>query len=87
MKLVFLGGVQGVGKTTLIKSLTEKFGDKIKVINPGELFRRYFYRKKTKTPEEIEAAKKIVEGMPKFEKAGGIMHPDLKKEIIETSQE
>ena len=54
MKLVFFGGVQGVGKTTLIAWLKNEFPGWIKFLNPGALFRRYYYRSKLKTLEEIE---------------------------------
>jgi len=54
MKLILFGGVQGVGKTTLLSLLEDKFRGKIKLLNPGELFRHYFYNKKIKTTEEIE---------------------------------
>lgn len=54
LKLVLFGGVQGVGKTTLLSWLENKFVGQIKLLDPGELFRRYFYDKKIKTIEEIE---------------------------------
>lgn len=54
MRLVLCGGVQGVGKTTLISRLKSKFKRKITLLDPGKLFRRYFYNKRIKTPEEIE---------------------------------
>ena len=54
MKLILLGGVQGVGKTTLLSWLENKFAEKITLLNPGELFRRYFYNERIKTIEEIE---------------------------------
>lgn len=54
MKLIFCGGVSGVGKTTLLYGLKKRFGKKIQIINPGELFRRYFYNRKIKTLSEIE---------------------------------
>lgn len=54
MKLVLFGGVQGVGKTTLISWLENKFKGRLVVLNPGELFRRYFYSKQVKTTEEVE---------------------------------
>lgn len=54
MKLVLLGGVQGVGKTTLLAWLEKKFAGRIKILDPGELFRRYFYKTRLKTLEEIE---------------------------------
>ncbi len=54
MKLILFGGVQGVGKTTLLSWLKNKFAGKIKLLNPGGLFRRYFYNKKIKTTKEIE---------------------------------
>lgn len=54
MTLVLFGGISGVGKTTLISILKGRFGSRIRLINPGELFRRYFYHKKVKTIAEIE---------------------------------
>ena len=54
MKLIFFGGVQGVGKTTLLSWLKNQHGEQIKFLNPGELFRRYFYNERIKTIEEIE---------------------------------
>lgn len=54
MKLVLFGGVQGVGKTTLISWLEKKLKGRIVVLNPGELFRRYFYSRKAKTLDDIE---------------------------------
>lgn len=54
MKLILFGGVQGVGKTTLLSWLEDKFPGRLTLLNPGELFRRYFYNEKIKTAEEIE---------------------------------
>lgn len=54
MKLVFFGGVQGVGKSTLLSWLEEQFKEKIILLDPGELFRQYFYRERLKTIDEIE---------------------------------
>lgn len=54
MKLVLFGGVQGVGKTTLLSGLKNTFVGRITVLDPGELFRRYVYNEKIKTTEEIE---------------------------------
>lgn len=54
MKLVLLGGVQGVGKSILLSWISAKFAGKIRVLNPGEFFRRYYYNEKIKTIEEIE---------------------------------
>lgn len=54
MKLILFGSVQGVGKTTLLSWLEDEFTGQIVVLNPGELFRRYFYDEKLKTIEEIE---------------------------------
>lgn len=54
MKLILFGGVQGVGKTTLLNWLKNKFADRIELLDPGELFRRYVYSKKIKTTEEVE---------------------------------
>ena len=46
MKLVLVGGVAGVGKTTLLSWLQDKFGRRIKFLDPGELFRKFFYKEK-----------------------------------------
>lgn len=54
MKLVLCGGVQGVGKTTLLTLLENEFPGRIATLDPGELFRRYFYENRSKTIEEIE---------------------------------
>ncbi len=54
MKLVLFGGVQGVGKTTLLSWCENQFKSRITLLNPGELFRWYFYDEKIKTTEEIE---------------------------------
>ena len=54
MKLILFGGVQGVGKTTLLSWLESKFAGQITLLNPGELFRRYCYDNKVKTTEEVE---------------------------------
>lgn len=54
MKLILFGGVQGVGKSTLLYWLENQFQNRIKLLNPGELFRRYFYNENIKTLEEIE---------------------------------
>lgn len=55
MKLVLFGGVQGVGKTTLLSWLEEKYSGQLVVLDAGELFRRYAYgNRKTKTAEEVE---------------------------------
>ena len=54
MKLVLFGGVQGIGKSTLLSWLENEFAGKITLVNPGELFRHYFYEEKLKTIEEIE---------------------------------
>lgn len=54
MKLVFFGGVQGVGKSTLLSWLEEQFRGRVVLLNPGELFRQYFYRERLKTVNEIE---------------------------------
>lgn len=51
MKLLLFGGVQGVGKTTLLAWLKNKCDERIVLVNPGELFRNYHH---IKTVEEIE---------------------------------
>ncbi len=65
MKLVLFGGIAGVGKTTLLTWLEGKLGEKIRLLDPGELFRRYHYHKRLKTMNEVEEliAEKI-ENMP-----------------------
>ncbi|OGN01083.1 MAG: hypothetical protein A3B91_00690 [Candidatus Yanofskybacteria bacterium RIFCSPHIGHO2_02_FULL_41_29] len=54
MKLILFGGVQGVGKSTLLHWLENQPKHRITLLNPGELFRRYFYNEQVKTIEEIE---------------------------------
>ncbi len=54
MKIIFVGGVQGVGKSTLLSWAKRRFGRKVVVLDPGAFFRKYFYSKKIKTIEEIE---------------------------------
>lgn len=54
MKLVLFGGIQGVGKTTLLSWLERKYAGRIIVLDAGELFRRYAYAGKTKTADEVE---------------------------------
>ena len=54
MKLILFGGVQGVGKTTLLAGVLEEFSKSIKLVDSGEFFRRYFYKEKLKTIDEIE---------------------------------
>lgn len=63
MKLLLFGGIQGVGKTTLLADLKKKNARRIKFVDPGDLFRRYFYNKKVKKIGEIEdlIVKKIIE--------------------------
>lgn len=65
MKLVLFGSIAGVGKTTLLAWLEAKLRGKIKLLDPGELFRRYHYREKLKTTEEIEELiVSMLENMP-----------------------
>lgn len=54
MKLVFFGGVHGVGKTTLLEKLSATSGGALHIIDPGELFWEHCYQKKDKTPDETE---------------------------------
>ncbi len=54
MRLIFIGGVQGVGKSTLLSWLLEEFDGKIMFVDPGELFRKYCVHEKLKTYEEVE---------------------------------
>jgi adenylate kinase len=49
-----MGGVAGVGKTTLLSGIERKYAGKIRLINPGELFRRYYYHNPTMTADEVE---------------------------------
>ena len=53
-KIIFLGGVAGVGKSTLLSHSLEKLGNKVTLVDPGELFRKNFYLEKRKTIYEIE---------------------------------
>lgn len=60
MKLVLFGGIQGVGKTTLISWLKQTFPRQLKILDAGEMFRRYVYgQRKIKSAKEVE--KLIVE--------------------------
>ncbi|MBI4991893.1 MAG: AAA family ATPase [Candidatus Harrisonbacteria bacterium] len=52
--LIFIGGVPGAGKTALSSWMELQYENRIKLLNPGELFRRYFYKERIKTIEEIE---------------------------------
>src|SRR3989338_9845981 len=54
MKLILVGGVQGVGKTTLLSWLRRVYRKRLTLLDPGELFRRYHYDRKIRTTEEIE---------------------------------
>lgn len=54
MRLVFFGGVHGVGKTTLLERTLTVRDEKLKVVDPGELFWKHVYQQKDKTPEETE---------------------------------
>jgi adenylate kinase len=54
VKLVLLGGVQGVGKSTIFEYLKSRFGDEVVFLDPGELFRQYCYKVGGKSPEEVE---------------------------------
>ena len=54
-KISLLGGVAGVGKTTLFHALMERYGDNgVLYFDPGEIYRRDFYLNKLKTIPEIE---------------------------------
>ena len=53
-KIIFLGGVAGVGKSTLLSRSLEKLGSERSLVDPGELFRKNFYFEKRKTISEIE---------------------------------
>lgn len=54
MKLILFGGIQGVGKTTLLSCLERKCLGRIIILNSGELFRRYVYDQRIKIAEEVE---------------------------------
>lgn len=54
MKLVFFGGVHGVGKTTLLEKVLGTLNKKPHVVDPGVLFWEHVYRKKDKTADETE---------------------------------
>ena len=54
MRLIFVGGVQGVCKSTLLSWLMNEFNVKIRFVDPGELFRTYCVHEKLKTYEEVE---------------------------------
>lgn len=54
MKLIFFGGVKGVGKTTLLAWLKKKYPENIVVLDAGELFRRHHYHSNRKTAHEVE---------------------------------
>lgn len=54
MKLVFFGGVHGVGKTTLLERVVKESPAGLHVVDPGELFWEHVYHKKDKTPAEVE---------------------------------
>ncbi|MBI3632064.1 MAG: AAA family ATPase [Candidatus Vogelbacteria bacterium] len=54
MKLILVGGVQGVGKSTLLDFCKDEFAGKIEIIDAGELFRQYCIRDKLKTHNEVE---------------------------------
>lgn len=43
-----------MGKTTLLTLLENELAGEVKLLDPGELFRRYCYHQRIKTPEEIE---------------------------------
>lgn len=54
MKLIFFGGVKGVGKTTLLAWIKQQYSESIVILDAGELFRRYHYHNNIKTAEEVE---------------------------------
>lgn len=54
MKMVFFGGVHGVGKTTLLEKIAVESDQKPRIVDPGELFWEHLFEKKDKTPEETE---------------------------------
>ena len=54
MKLIIFGGVHGVGKTTLLNHLTETFGEKLPIFDPGIYFWKHLYELKDKATPEIE---------------------------------
>lgn len=55
MKLILVGGVHGVGKTTLLDYLAKKIGGTMRVFDPGAYFWKHLIEAKDKTPAEIEA--------------------------------
>ena len=62
MKLVFLGGVHGVGKTTVLERVIATSSGRLYTVDPGELFWEHVYQKKDKTPDEAEVlAAKLIE--------------------------
>lgn len=54
MKLILFGGVQGVGKTTLLSWLDDTFKGRLEFLDAGDLFRRYCYRENTMTAGQVE---------------------------------
>lgn len=54
MKLIFLGGVKGVGKSTLLDWLVTEYKQNIRLIDAGEMFRKYHYNHKLKSTDEVE---------------------------------
>jgi adenylate kinase len=55
MRLFLIGGIQGVGKSTLLSALMQCLGGEVELLNPGQLFRQYIYGGQlTKTTEEVE---------------------------------
>lgn len=54
MRLIFVGGIAGVGKSTLIRWLARRFPGRVRTVDPGALFRRYHYRRRIMTTGEVE---------------------------------
>ncbi|MEK7118458.1 MAG: AAA family ATPase [Patescibacteria group bacterium] len=54
MRLVFFGGVHGVGKTSLLEKISSVSDEKPFVVDLGELFWEHVYRMGDKTSDEVE---------------------------------
>ncbi len=52
--LIIVGGVHGVGKTTLLSTIVAECRTSTAFFDPGPLFEEHLWRKKDKTPEEVE---------------------------------
>lgn len=54
MKLVPVGGVQGVGKSTIFNWLKSKFGGQVTFLDPGEIFRQNRDSGANRPAEDVE---------------------------------